>query len=105
MSNASQTDHDAFEEFFVPYGEEFYDVNCKMDDEGVNLFPFVVYEEGSRFHNVDPKEFEHVMNRGRRNSKHIETWVEKAFQDFQKHHGSLVELNNTNLLICQSRRM
>ncbi len=79
MSNVNQTDHDVLEESFVPHGEEFYDVNCKVDDEGVNLCPFIVYEKGSKFHDVDPKKFEHVMNGGCRNSKHIETWAEKAF--------------------------
>ncbi len=65
MSNVNQIDHDVFEESFVPHGKEFYDVNYKVNDEGVNLCPFVVYEKGSRFCNVDPKEFEHVMNKGR----------------------------------------
>jgi hypothetical protein len=82
MNNPNQIDHDVFKESFVLHGEEFHDVNCEVDDEGVNLCPIVVYEEGNKFHNVDPKEFEHVMKEGHRNSKHIETWVEKAFRDF-----------------------
>jgi hypothetical protein len=49
MSNANQTDHDVIEESFVLHGKEFHDVNCEVDDEGVNLCPIVVYEEGSKF--------------------------------------------------------
>jgi hypothetical protein len=48
MSNANQTNHDAIEKSFVLHGKEFHDVNCEVDDEGVNLCPIVVYEEGSR---------------------------------------------------------
>ncbi len=73
MSYANQTDYDAIEKSFVLHGKEFHDVYCEVGDEGVNLYPTVVYEEGSRFCNVDPKEFENVMNRGCQNSKHIET--------------------------------
>jgi hypothetical protein len=97
MNNVNQTDHDAFEESFVSHGKKFYDVNCKVDDEHADLCPFVVYEKDTRFRNVDPKEFEHVMNEGCQNSKHTKTWAKKAFWDFQKHHGSLVELNITNM--------
>jgi hypothetical protein len=55
------------------HGKEFHDVNCEVDDESVNLWPIVVYEKGSKFRNVDPKEFENLMNKGCQNSKHIKT--------------------------------
>jgi hypothetical protein len=71
MSNANQTD--VIEESFVLHGKEFHDMNCEIDDEGVNLCPIVVYEKGGKFRNVDSKEFENVMNMGCQNSKHIET--------------------------------
>ncbi len=47
--------------FFVLHGNKFHDVNCEVDDEGVNPCPIVVYEKGNRFCNGDPKEFENVM--------------------------------------------
>lgn len=96
MNNVNQTDHDALKEFFVSHGKKNYDVNCKVGDEGADLCPFVVYEKGSRFRNVDSKEFEHVMNGGCQYSKQIKTST-KGLWDFQKHHGSLVELNIINL--------
>lgn len=65
MNNANQTDLDVLEEFFVPHGEEFHDVNCEVDD-GVNLC-LVLYKEGSLFHNIDPKKMDRVMNKGRQN--------------------------------------
>jgi hypothetical protein len=49
VNNVNQTDHDAFEESFVSHGKKNYDVNCKVDDEGADLCPFVVYEKGSSF--------------------------------------------------------
>jgi len=84
-------------EFFVLHGKEFRNVNCEVDDEGVNLCPIVVYEEGSKFRNVDPKEFENVMNKACQNSKQIWNPV-KALRDFQKHHGFPVDLNIVDLL-------
>ncbi len=67
-------------------------------DDGVNFCLVVVYKEGSMFRIVDPKKFESLMNKGCRNSKHIETWAKKVFRDFQKHHGFHAKLSIVDLL-------
>lgn len=49
------------------------------------------------FRIVNPKKFEHVMNKGCWNFKHTETWAEKVFQDFPKHHGFHAKLSIVDL--------
>jgi len=83
VNNVIQTNHDALEKSFVSHRKKFYDVNCKVDDEGADLCPFVVYEKASRFCNVDSKEFEHVMNGGCQYSKHTKT-LTKGLLGFPK---------------------
>jgi len=91
-----------FYESFVPHGEEFYEVNCKVDDEGVNLCPFVVYDEGSRFRNVDPKKFEHVMNEDVEIPSISKLGLKRPFEISKSIVGLL--LSSTSF-ICQTRKM